>query len=65
MLSRLRSVLLDRKLLVVVLYVNVTCSIVECSTSDNYIGGVVEEGHGGQDAGNKAVDIVSANTATS
>ena len=51
MLSRL----LDRKLLVTVLYVNVACGIVECTASDNYVGSIVEEGHEGQDAGNEAV----------
>jgi hypothetical protein len=45
----LRLVILDRKLLVVVLYVNVACGIVECPASDDYVGSVVEEGHGVQE----------------
>ncbi|KAJ7902245.1 hypothetical protein B0H13DRAFT_2513726 [Mycena leptocephala] len=56
MLSCLGWVILDCKLLVVVLYLDVACGLVECPASDNYVGGVVEEGHGGQDAGHKAVD---------
>jgi hypothetical protein len=59
MLSRLGWVILARKLLVVVvLYLNVACGLVECPASDKYVGSVAEDGHGGQDAGNEAVDTL-------